>query len=113
MAWLTTLPTAIYIGSDRYYERREIEVVLGEDYPADQGKIATLNQVRDRSSVTLEYRGLDYDTAIQAIQGYPRNDSNGEYYRSVRAIGGGGYTVTETQDVVRGNWETLNYSIVQ
>lgn len=99
MAWLTSLPSPIYMGSDRYFETRT--------NPSNPDK----NQVRDRSLFTSEYRGVTQNVAVTAIQGYPIQYSNGKVMRSTRPIGGGGWIVTETVDVVKSNWEDeLDYT---
>jgi hypothetical protein len=98
MAWLTELPTGIFVNVQRYYETRTS--------PTNPDK----NQIRDKSTGTIEYRGVDLNTAITAIQGFPTQGSQGQASRSFQAIGGGGYTVTEIFDVVKSDWvDELDY----
>jgi hypothetical protein len=99
MAWLTSLPAAVLTSVQRYYETRT--------NPTNPNK----NQIRDRSTGTFEYRGLDYDTAVDAIQGYPIQTADGQFSRSIVAIGGGGYTVSEIYDVVKSDWvDEIDYN---
>lgn len=92
MAWLTSLPAAVIISEERYHETR-ID-------PDDE----VTPQIRDREVQTIEYRGVDYQTANNALVSYPQASANQKRTRSMQAIGGGGYTVTEVVDTALGSW---------
>jgi hypothetical protein len=99
MAWLESLPEGIYVSVQRYFETRTS--------PTNPDK----NQIRDKSTGIVEYRGVSFDAAINAIQGYPLQFSDGQVSRSYQAIGGGGYIVVETFDVVKSEWvDELDYT---
>lgn len=90
MAWLTTAPTAIIVSRNEYYEERTS--------PDDED----VTQVRKRITNIREYRGVDYATALTISVAVATGAQTVSY--EIAAIGGGGYTVTETDDIIIGNW---------
>lgn len=92
MGWLTSLPSAVKISEERYFETR----VDPDD--------ATENQIRKREVVVREYRGVILAVAETALTGYPVVDQYSKISRSFAAIGGGGYTITEVIDQSVEGW---------
>lgn len=97
MAWLTALPTSIIISEQKYIEKR-----TNPDDP-------NLEQYRKRILSTREYRGVDLATAQSAMDGFPVITAFETTTRSFYAIGGGGYTVVQTADVLDGSLTWLNF----
>ena len=92
MGWLTSLPEPVKISVDSYFETR----VDPDD--------ATKNQIRKRTTSTVEYRGVTESVANGSLTGYPVVGASSKVSRSFSAIGGGGYTVTQVTDSATEGW---------
>jgi hypothetical protein len=92
MAWLSSLPTGITVSEDRYAEIRQ--------KPSDPDK----DQYRQHEVRTIEFRGVDFNTADVALIGFPAITTGQVRNRSLQAIGGGGYNVIEVLDIAIGGW---------
>jgi hypothetical protein len=92
MAWLSSLPTGVVVSEDRYAEIRQ--------KPGDPEQ----EQYRQREVRTIEFRGVDFNTADVALIGFPSIQTGQVRNRSLQAIGGGGYNVIEVLDIAIGGW---------
>jgi hypothetical protein len=111
MAWLTTAPTPIITSSSRYDEERglstfpsawrvwwgfyAVQEVLSDPTYLQQYDTFTLS--RARTVTTYEYRGMDLATAQATLAALTDFED-----ATLDAIGGGGYNVSVSYDVVDG-----------
>lgn len=97
MAWLESLPDSIIVSEQKYIEKR-----TNPDNP-------DLEQYRKRIFRVREYRGVTLATAQAALSGYPIITTFETTTRSFNAIGGGGYTVVQTADVLDGSTTWIDF----
>jgi hypothetical protein len=93
MAWLESEPAPVLISVETYFESRP--------NPDRSGRL----QLRKRSTVNNEYRGVSKDQAFNMCQFFPLVSLNDTITRTARPIGGGGYTITQSRDRAIGEWE--------
>jgi hypothetical protein len=92
MAWLESEPAPVLISVETYFESRP--------NPNGSGSL----QLRKRGTINSEYRGVSLNRARLMCIFYPIVSLNSITTRTARPIGGGGYTVTESQDTASGEW---------
>ena len=93
MSWFSVAPTPIVIADEGYYEFRETSELSGEP---------TLEK-RRRQTASIEYRGMTLTCALTLCAAAVYTNGTRSY--TMRPIGGGGYNVVWTYDIVIGGWE--------